>query len=71
MAILYLSDILKKVGLEPSSVYLLRHSFSLQDFRECYEKGMVLDYTRQQDKDFGRGYDYWCVFSLRNRWGCF
>ena len=54
MAILYLSDILKKVGLEPSSVYLLRHSFSRQDFRECYEKGIVLDYTRQQDKNFGR-----------------
>ena len=76
MALLYLSDILKKVGLEPSSVYLLRHSFSLQDFRECYEKGMVLDYTRQQDKDFGRGYDYWCVFisergTLARLFGCY
>lgn len=76
MAILYLSDILKKVGLEPSKVYLLRHSFSRQDFRECYEKGMVLDYTRQQDKNFGRGYDYWCVFisergTLARLFGCY
>ena len=46
MAILYFSDFLKKVGLDPTKIYLLRHSFSRKDFRECYEKDMVLEYTR-------------------------
>lgn len=76
MAILYFSDVLKKVGLDPAKVYLLRHSFSRKDFRECYEKGMVLEYTRQQNQGFGKGYDYWCVFisehgTLARFFGCY
>lgn len=76
MAILYFSDILKKVGLDPTKVYLLRHSFSRKDFRECYEKDMVLEYTCQQDLGFGKGQDYWCVFiseqgTLARFFGCY
>ena len=62
MAILYFSDVLRKVGLDPAKVKLLRHAFSHQRFKDCYEKNMVLEYTRQQDVGFSKGYDYWCVF---------
>ena len=76
MAILYLSDILKKVGLDPANVHLIRHSFSREDFGACYQKGMVLEYTCQQDRDFGHGQDYWCVFisergTLARFFGCY
>lgn len=62
MAILYFSDVLKKVGLEPSKVKLIRHALTDKGFKSCYDKGMVLEYTRQQKDGFSKGYDYWCVF---------
>lgn len=62
MAILYFSDVLKKVGLEPSKVKLIRHALTDKGFKSCYDKGMVLEYTRQQKNGFSKGYDYWCVF---------
>ena len=62
MAILYFSDILKKVGLEPAKVKLIRHALTDKGFRTCYDQKMVLEYTRQQKRSFSKGYDYWCVF---------
>lgn len=62
MAILNFSDVLIKVGLDPKRVKLIRHSLADKDFRECYEKGMVTEYTRVQSDNFSNGYDYWCVF---------
>ena len=62
MAILYFSDVLKKVGLDPSKVKLIRHALTDKGFRDCYEKNMVLEYTRRQRLGFSKGYDYWCVF---------
>ena len=62
MAILNFSDALIKVGLDPKRVKLIRHSLADKDFRKCYEKGMVTEYTRVQSDNFSNGYDYWCVF---------
>lgn len=62
MAILYFSDVLKKVGLDPVKVKLIRHAMTDKGFKSCYDKNMVLEYTRQQKGGFSNGYDYWCVF---------
>ena len=62
MAILYFSDVLKKVGLEPAKVKLIRHALTDKGFKSCYDKNMVLEYTRQQKSGFRKNYDYWCVF---------
>lgn len=62
MAILYFSDVLKKVGLEPSQVKLIRHALSDRGFKEMYKANMVYEYTCHQDANFSKGYDYWVTF---------
>ena len=55
MAILNFSDVLIKVGLDPTRVKLIRHSLADKEFRQCYEKGMVTEYTRVQSDNFSNG----------------
>ena len=62
MAILYFSDVLNKVGLDPRKVKLIRHALTDKGFRDCYDKNMILEYTRLQKRGFSKDYDYWCVF---------
>ena len=62
MAILYFSDILNKVGLDPKRVKLIRHALSDKNFMECYRAGKVFEYTCHQKAGFSNGYDYWAVF---------
>lgn len=62
MALLHFSDILINAGLDPAKVQLIRHAMNDKDFRACYEKNMVKEYTVEQKKDFNKGYDYWAVF---------
>lgn len=62
MALLNFSDILRKAGLDPAKVQLIRHTLNDKEFRACYEKNMVKEYTAEQKKDFNKGYDYWAVF---------
>lgn len=62
MAVLYFSDILRKVDIDPKKVKLIRHALTDSGFRDCYQQNMVLEYTRRQKQGFGKGYDYWCVF---------
>jgi len=62
MSILYFSDILEKVGLDPARVKLLRHSLNDNGFRECADAGMIYEYTCHQKADFSKNYDYWIVF---------
>lgn len=62
MAILNFSDVLRKVGIDPAKVKLIRHPVSNEHFKSYYDKGMVREYTRHQKKEFSKGYDYWCVF---------
>lgn len=62
MASLYLTDILKRAGLDPKKVMLIRHSLSDKDFKKCYDAGMVQEYTRHQKENFAKGAEYWAVF---------
>lgn len=62
MAILYFSDVLRKVGLDPAKVKLIRHSLRDKGFKECYDKNLVYEYTCHQGASFSRGYDYWVIF---------
>ncbi len=62
MAILYFSDVLKKVGLDPKRVMLIRHAYSNKGFAECAKNGFIYEYTCHQKKDFSKDYDYWAVF---------
>ena len=58
MAILYFSDVLNKVGLDPRKVKLIRHALTDKGFRDCYDKNMILEYTRLQKRGFSKDYDY-------------
>ena len=62
MSILCFEDVLNKAGLDPSKVKLIRHALTDKGFKSCYEKNMVLEYTRQQKAGFSKNYDYWAVF---------
>jgi hypothetical protein len=62
MAILYFSDALRKVGLDPKKVMLIRHALSDEGFKSCADAGMIREYTSHQKTDFAKGYEYWCVF---------
>nr|WP_297709053.1 GIY-YIG nuclease family protein [uncultured Butyrivibrio sp.] len=56
------TDIIKKAGLDPAKVKLIRHSLTNRNFRKCYEKGFLYEYTCHQKQNFSKGYDYWAVF---------
>ncbi len=71
MPVLFFSDLLTKVGLAPGKVKLIRHALSDKGFRSCYEKNMVLEYTRQQKPDFSRGYTHYGKDGLLGRWRCY
>lgn len=62
MPVLYFADVLQKVGLNPAKVKLIRHALIDKRFKECYDKGMVYEYTCHQKVGFSKGYDYWAVF---------
>ena len=62
MAALSFSDILRKNNIDPAKVKLIRHALTDRRFRECYDKGMVFEYTCHQKRDFSKGYEYWAVF---------
>ena len=52
MAILNFSDVLKKVGLDPKRVKLIRHSLTDREFRKCYEKNMVMGIYLRPERQF-------------------
>ncbi len=62
MSLLFLTDIINRVGLNPKEVKLIRHAFSHETFKKYYEMGKVKEYTQHQKKDFSKGYKYWMVF---------
>ena len=43
MALLNFSDILRKAGLDPAKVQLIRHTLNDKEFRACYEKNILLN----------------------------
>ena len=62
MSLLYLSDILRRTGIELNKVKLIRHVLSDREFRKCYESGFVKEYTQIQKVGFSSNYEYWIVF---------
>ncbi len=62
MAILNFADILQKVGIDPKRVKVIRHSLTSDQFKPCYKKGMIWEYTRTQSRNFAKDFDYWAVF---------
>ena len=61
---LTLQDILKINGIDPKDVLLIRHSLGHTNFRTCYEKGFLHEYTQiQPEKDKAlSSHKYWMVF---------
>lgn len=62
MSILNFSDVLKKVGLDPKEVKLIRHSLSDEKAAACNKVGMLFAYTRHQALNFSNDYHYWVTF---------
>lgn len=62
MAVLSFSDLLEKAGINPKDVKLIRHAYSDKNFNECAKRGLILEYTQHQKRDFSKGYKYWAVF---------
>jgi len=58
MASLYLSDILKRTGIDPRRTKLIRHSLRHRRFRICYEKNFFELYQRIQNKNFFNNCDF-------------
>lgn len=62
MSMLCFSDVLRKNGLDPTQVKLIRHPMTNREFAAYYEHNMVFEYTRHQAAGFSKGYPYWAVF---------
>ena len=62
MAYLSFTDLLVKAGIDPAKVKLIRHALTDKHFKECYDAGMVYEYTCHQKAEFSKGYDYWAIF---------
>ena len=52
MASLYLTDILKRNGLDPKSVKLIRHSLKDKEFNTCYLNGFMDEYQKNTEREF-------------------
>lgn len=62
MSVLSFTDVLRKAGLNPDRVKLIRHALSDKGFKDCYAAGKYLEYTRRQSIGFSKNFDYWCTF---------
>ena len=65
MTELLLTDIMKKAGIDPKRVKLIRHAQSDLTFKKCMDHNMVREYTCVQKTDFSKEHDYWMVFISR------
>lgn len=62
----FFSDILEKAGIEAKDVMIIRHSLSNPNCKECFDSGMIYEYTCHQRKSFYAKNDYWAVFLSEN-----
>ena len=62
MASLYFSDVLRRSGLDPAKVKLIRHALTDKGFKVCYDANKVYEYTCHQSVDFSKNYEYWVTF---------
>lgn len=62
MVSLYLSDILRRNGLDPKKVKLIRHSLKHKNFKKCYDDKFMEEYQKLQKENFFNGCDYILTF---------
>ena len=62
MAKLLLKDIMNRSGIDPKKVKLLRHALSDSTCKRFVDNDMVEEYTSIQNRDIGKGYEYFMVF---------
>ena len=62
MSLLQFSDILKLADINPEKVKMIRHSLNDKGFKDCFDRNMVLEYTKKQKKNFAKDFEYWAVF---------
>ena len=62
MNYLFLTDIIKRAGINPKEVKLIRHALSDKKCKKHYDEGKIKEYTQHQRKGFSDGYKYWMVF---------
>ncbi len=62
MNYLFLTDIIKRAGINPKEVKLIRHALSDKVFKKYYDEKKIKEYTQHQRKGFSDGYKYWMVF---------
>lgn len=56
MASLYLSDLFTRAGIDPNRVMLIRHSLNNEQFKKCYDLGMIYEYTKHQLHNFANSF---------------
>lgn len=61
-ASLYLSDILKRAGLDLERTKLIRHSLNDKEFKACFDAGFTHEYTQLQKKGFAKEFDHIITF---------
>lgn len=62
MISLMLSDILRRAGLNPDKVLLIRHSLNDKDVKKCCDAGKIGEYTQIQKANFAKDYTHWLLF---------
>lgn len=62
MALFCFSDVLRKVGIDPAQVKLLRLSSANEGFAVCRQHNMIDVYAAHQSTQFGQDYGWWAVF---------
>lgn len=71
------SDILKREGLNPEAVLMIRHPMSKEEVRVYYARQMIQEYTAHQGNRFrSEGFAHWAVFlgdkgTLAKFYGCY
>lgn len=63
MASLYLTDILKRNGIDPNRTKLIRHSLKDKEFKKCYLNGFMEEYQKIQKENFFNHCDFILVFT--------
>lgn len=59
---LVLTDLIKKTGINPKDIKLIRHAQSDETFKMCMDMNMVREYTSVQQTKFSKHHKYWMVF---------
>ena len=62
MTSIYLNDILKRNGIDPTRTKLIRHSLKHKRCKSCFDNSFIEEYQKLQIKSFFSDYDYMLSF---------